>query len=78
MCGCLPVTAEGLLVVELPSGAAGGAALGVQVALALQTTVLAASCCNTTHLAVSMCGVADPVSTGVLHIPMCQHLVPCM
>jgi hypothetical protein len=40
--GYIPVAAKRLLVVELPGGAAGGAALGVEVSLALEPAVLPA------------------------------------
>ena len=62
-----PVTAEDLCVVVLPGGAAGGASLGVEVALAMQATVLAAGARDAADLSVLVGGVADPVGTGILH-----------
>lgn len=62
-----PVSPQGLGVVLLPGCATRGAALGMQVALAVQAAVLAPCGGDASHLAMFVGWVTDPVDSRVLH-----------
>ena len=61
-----PITTQRNTVVILPCGTARRSGLGVQMSLALKTTVFATGCGKSTKLTVLMYRLADPVDTRII------------